>query len=80
MTAMKAIVLAVTLLTAGAHVSPGHDAKTAWRGACYCRAAGELSCTANLTEAECDRRCREALCDDWFWRERLVCWNWGYGG
>jgi len=22
----------------------------------------------------------EALCDDWFWKDRLPCWNWGYGG
>jgi len=49
-------------------------------GACYCRAAGALQCTAGLTERECRRRCDEALCDDWLWRERLPCWNWGYGG
>lgn len=49
-------------------------------GACYCRAAGALHCTANLSERECRRRCDEALCDDWFWKERLPCWNWGYGG
>ena len=50
------------------------------RGACYCRAAGALQCTASLTEPECRRRCTEALCDDWFWLERLACWSWGYGG
>ena len=50
------------------------------RGACYCRAAGALRCTAALTEQECRRQCDEALCDEWFWRERLPCWNWGYGG
>ena len=33
-----------------------------------------------LTERECRERCDEALCDDWFWKERLPCWNWGYGG
>jgi hypothetical protein len=49
-------------------------------GACYCRAAGALHCTANLSERECRRQCDEALCDDWFWKERLPCWNWGYGG
>jgi hypothetical protein len=49
-------------------------------GACYCRAAGALHCTANLSERECRLRCDEALCDDWFWKERLPCWNWGYGG
>jgi hypothetical protein len=49
-------------------------------GACYCRADGALQCTADLTERECQRRCDEALCDDWFWKERLSCWNWGYGG
>jgi hypothetical protein len=37
-------------------------------------------CTANLTERECDRASKHALCDEWFWRERLACWNWGYGG
>jgi hypothetical protein len=50
------------------------------RGACYCRAEGTLQCTAGLSEAECRTRCEEALCDDWFWKERLPCWNWGYGG
>jgi hypothetical protein len=49
-------------------------------GACYCRAAGTLECTGNLTERECRQRCDEAFCDDWFWKERLPCWNWGYGG
>lgn len=49
-------------------------------GACYCRAAGALQCTGGLTERECRRRCDEKLCDDWFWKERLPCWNWGYGG
>ena len=49
-------------------------------GACYCRAAGTLQCTGDLSERECRRRCDEALCDDWFWKERLPCWNWGYGG
>jgi hypothetical protein len=39
-----------------------------------------LQCTANLTERECHRQCDEALCDDWFWKDRLPCWNWGYGG
>lgn len=50
------------------------------RGACYCRAKAELLCTADLTERECDRASKHALCDDWFWKERLACWNWGYGG
>lgn len=50
------------------------------RGACYCRAAEALHCTAGLTQPECRRRCAEELCDDWFWLERLPCWNWGYGG
>jgi hypothetical protein len=51
-----------------------------FRGACYCRAQRELLCTANLTAHQCDLRSKEALCDDWFWKERLPCWNWGYGG
>ena len=45
-----------------------------------CRAQRDLMCTANLTERECDRASKHALCDEWFWRERLACWNWGYGG
>ena len=49
-------------------------------GACYCRTAGTLECAAGLTEHACRQRCDEALCDDWFWKERLPCWNWGYGG
>jgi hypothetical protein len=49
-------------------------------GACYCRAAGQLTCTADLSRPECDKRCAQALCDDWFWLERRPCWNWGYGG
>ena len=51
-----------------------------FHGACYCCAAGKLECTADLSERECRRRCDEALSDDWFWKERLPCWNWGYGG
>ncbi len=50
------------------------------RGACYCQAGAALECSAGLTERECRRQCDEALCDDWFWKERLPCWNWGYGG
>jgi len=49
-------------------------------GACYCRTAGTLECAGGLTERACRQRCDEALCDDWFWKERLPCWNWGYGG
>jgi hypothetical protein len=49
-------------------------------GACYCRTADTLQCTGGLSEPECRRRCDEALCEDWFWKERLPCWNWGYGG
>ena len=56
------------------------SAPSAFRGACYCRAAGELRCVAELTERDCTRRCTEELCDDWFWLERRPCWNWGYGG
>ena len=50
------------------------------RGACYCRAMGQLNCVGVITQAECNKHCAEALCDDWFWMERLTCWNWGYGG
>jgi len=51
-----------------------------FRGACYCRASGELHCLGLLTQATCHKRCADELCDDWFWMERLTCWNWGYGG
>ena len=44
------------------------------------RAGETLSCTNDLSERDCSRRCDEALCDEWFWKERLPCWNWGYGG
>ena len=50
------------------------------RGACYCRVAGRLTCLGELTRVDCDRRCAEDFCDDWFWMERRPCWNWGYGG
>ena len=50
------------------------------RGACYCRAQRELMCTADLTARECEHRSTHAFCDEWFWKERLPCWNWGYGG
>jgi hypothetical protein len=49
-------------------------------GACYCRAMSQLKCVGVVTQAECNKQCAEALCDDWFWMERLTCWNWGYGG
>ena len=86
---MTAIVrtLALTMLVAAAACAAGGAvARGQGRvadpllGACYCRTAGRLDCTGNLSERECRRRCDEALCDDWFWRERLPCWNWGYGG
>ena len=56
------------------------DTRSVLYGACYCRMAQTLECSANLTEGDCRRQCDEALCDDWFWKERLPCWNWGYGG
>jgi hypothetical protein len=59
---------------------PSAPAETEFRGSCYCRAEGRLQCTADLTLSTCSRRCAEDLCDDWFWKERLPCWNWGYGG
>jgi hypothetical protein len=75
---IRAVLVGIGLLAAaGAGLAAEPEVH---RGACYCRAAGELHCTANLTERDCRRRCDEALCDDWFWKERLPCWNWGYGG
>jgi hypothetical protein len=61
-------------------VVAGADAPRAFLGACYCRVGETLRCTSDLTERDCRQRCDEALCDDWFWKERLPCWNWGYGG
>ena len=75
---IRAVLVGIGLLAAaGAGLAAEPEVH---RGACYCRAVGELHCTANLTEHDCRRRCDEALCDDWFWKERLPCWNWGYGG
>src|SRR5882672_2189066 len=37
------------------------DTRSVLYGACYCRAAGALHCTANLSERECRRQCDEAL-------------------
>jgi hypothetical protein len=80
----RIIVLSLALVAMAAAGSPAQNPaagrETAFFGACYCKAAGALQCTASLTEQECRRRCDEALCDDWFWKERLPCWNWGYGG
>jgi hypothetical protein len=80
----RMIVLSVVVLAAAAIGSwaedPARRAETVFRGACYCKTGATLQCTANLTERECRRQCDEALCDDWFWKERLPCWNWGYGG
>ena len=78
MTAMaRGSVIGLALLTV---VAAGGSASQPLRGACYCRADAVLHCTANLSEQDCRRHCDEALCDDWFWKERLPCWNWGYGG
>jgi hypothetical protein len=77
--------LAAAALVAIASVSDGAvvaraDTRTAFVGACYCRVGQTLECTSNLSEPDCRQRCNDALCDDWFWKERLACWNWGYGG
>jgi len=73
-----------TLLATAALASPRPAADQAatreFAGACYCRAKTDLMCTPNLTARECELRSTLALCDDWFWKERLPCWNWGYGG
>jgi len=73
----------VALLAVAAPATESRAAEPAraeFLGSCYCRAEGKLSCTPNLTAGECRQRCDEQLCDDWFWKERLPCWNWGYGG
>jgi hypothetical protein len=76
--AVLAVVLFAAAVTAGPAAEP--PGREPFRGACYCRAQKSLHCAADLTEADCRRRCEDALCDDWFWKERLPCWNWGYGG
>ena len=82
---VRAALLGVTLLAAAGGPAAELPASGAGRtapghGACYCRMGEALRCTANLTERECHRQCDEAICDDWFWKDRLPCWNWGYGG
>jgi hypothetical protein len=76
------LALAAFLVGAPAAESRAADpaARSEFVGSCYCRSEGRLSCTAELTLGECRRRCDEQLCDDWYWKERLPCWNWGYGG
>jgi len=80
LTRVFSLLLVLLAVSAGGAARAESPKLPVFVGACYCRAAGDLSCTANLTESECRRRCDEALCDDWFWKERLPCWNWGYGG
>jgi len=75
-----ALLLGGLLGTESRAADPPASATTEFQGACYCRADGRLHCTADLTLGACSRRCAEELCDDWFWKERLPCWNWGYGG
>ena len=74
--------LGFALLVGAAAAGPAAEPPPPARlhGACYCQMAEALSCTVDLTEADCHRHCDEALCDDWFWKDRLPCWNWGYGG
>jgi len=73
------LLLIAAIASSGAVIARAQAPRT-FLGACYCRAGETLKCTSNLTEPDCRRRCDEALCDDWFWKERLPCWNWGYGG
>jgi hypothetical protein len=78
---LTAVCLALLAVVPGPVATAPPDPRlAALRGACYCRAEGELNCVGVLTQAECSKQCAEALCDDWFWLERLTCWNWGYGG
>ncbi len=88
MRTVRVISIGLALLVAAAAGGPAREPRggasaaepLVFRGACYCRAAETLSCTPALTERECRRQCDEEICDDWFWNERLPCWNWGYGG
>ncbi|HYB44672.1 MAG TPA: hypothetical protein VEL75_23050 [Candidatus Methylomirabilis sp.] len=80
--ALAAAGLGAALLLAPRAVStaPPDAPRAELQGACYCRVTGALQCVGVTSKVECDKRCAEALCDDWFWLERLTCWNWGYGG
>jgi hypothetical protein len=76
---MALAVIVVALVASGAartSAAPNADLL----GACYCKAGKELLCLGQLTEPTCNRRCKDELCDDWYWLERRPCWNWGYGG
>jgi hypothetical protein len=68
------------LLMLGLTGADAQQGRWALTGSCYCKAAGELHCVVDQTEDQCNRRCAQELCDDWFWLERRPCWNWGYGG
>jgi hypothetical protein len=77
----RIIRLGLAALLAAFFAAPSRAADPVdWPGACYCRGDGKLRCTAGLTLRACERQCDHELCDEWFWKERLPCWNWGYGG
>jgi hypothetical protein len=76
--ARAVLLMAIALAPAGSRAEEATSREL--RGACYCRVQRELMCTANLTARECELRSTHAFCDEWFWKERLPCWNWGYGG
>jgi hypothetical protein len=79
--ARRALVRLVTLSAIALAATAAADERaTAVRGACYCRSGGHVECVANVTRTDCERNCKLALHDDWFWLERRPCWNWGYGG
>jgi hypothetical protein len=80
LTRRTVLVFALIAAVGAGGVAAGATQSGPLRGACYCRTARALQCTGDLTEEECQRRCDERLCDEWFWKERLPCWNWGYGG
>lgn len=77
-TVVGSLVVGGVVLGGGGHAA--REPRFVLLGACYCQAAGELRCAADLTEPDCRRRCEQELCDRWFWLERRPCWNWGYGG
>jgi hypothetical protein len=63
-----------------AEPEPGPGQPGPLTGACYLTFGERQDCIADTSESDCRRRCDDLLCDSYAWRDRLPCWNWGYGG